>query len=174
MPNLTLLLAPRHPNRVAELASLLDRTVPDNWCRYSDLIGPKAEAFSDAGSERPHRVVVVDQMGVLLPLFALARVAFVGGSLIPRGGHNPIEPASVQTAVLTGPHHFNFAQVYADLVAAGACEEIDSGSLVTALQGLLGQPERGQAMGRVGGQVVAANKGATQRTIVLIQAELSR
>mgnify|MGYP001157392286 CR=1 FL=1 len=174
VPNLTLLLAPRHPNRVAELASLLDRTVPDNWCRYSDLIGPRSEAISVAGSERPHRVVVVDQMGVLLPLFALAQVAFVGGSLIPRGGHNPIEPASVQTAVLTGPHHFNFAHVYAELVAAGACEKIDSGSLVTALQGLLGRPERCQAMSRVGGQVVAANKGATQRTIALIQAELSR
>lgn len=172
--NLTLLLAPRHPNRIAALAPLLDRTVPDNWCRYSDLIGAKAEAVSDADAVRPQGVVVVDQMGVLLPLFALAQVAFVGGSLVPHGGHNPIEPASVQTAVLTGPHHFNFAQVYADLFAARACEEIDSESLLTALQSLLGQPQRGLAMGRLGGEAVAVNKGATLRTIALIQAELSR
>jgi 3-deoxy-D-manno-octulosonic-acid transferase len=112
-------------------------------------------------------------MGVLMPLFWLSEVAFVGGSLVPRGGHNPIEPASLGKPVVTGPHDFNFAQVYADLIAANACQQVSEASLTSALVGLLSDPVARKAMGAAASDVVASNKGARQRTQDVIAQVLS-
>ena len=70
----------------------------------------------------------MDQMGVLLPLYDLADVAFVGGSLIEFGGQNPIEPALVGTPVVSGPHCFNFTEVVEKLVAVGAMYQVSHGA----------------------------------------------
>lgn len=169
-PNLTLLLAPRHPNRAADLELLLNRstqTVPTTWCRYGDWVTRTMPQTSECS------IVLIDEMGVLMPLFWLSEVAFVGGSLVPRGGHNPIEPASLGTPVITGPHDFNFSQVYADLIAARACRRVSETSLAPALAALLSEPETRKAMGVAAGEVVAANKGARQRTQDLITQMLS-
>ena len=160
-PNLTLLLAPRHPNRAADLELLLNRstqTTPATWCRYGDWVTRTMPPTSECS------IVLIDEMGVLMPLFWLSEVAFVGGSLVPRGGHNPIEPASLGTPVITGPHDFNFSQVFADLIAARACRRVSETSLAPALAALLNDPETRQAMGVAAGAVVAANRGARQRT----------
>ena len=170
VPNLMLWLAPRHPNRVSELTPLLDRfagQMPGGWCRYSDLLDETQLATAKTS------VVVVDQMGVMMPLYELAEVAFVGGSLVAHGGHNPIEPASLRTPVLTGPYYFNFAQVYTDLMQAGASQIVDQDSLEEVLLGLLEQSEQRLAMGNAGSQVVAANQGAKHRSISLIKSVLS-
>lgn len=169
--SLTLLLAPRHPNRAAELVSLLNRathSTPISWCRYGDWRAQTAPASNDC------RIVLIDEMGVLMPLFWLSEVAFIGGSLVPRGGHNPIEPASLGTPVLTGPHDFNFSQVYADLKAANGCREVSEASLAPVLVALLKDPESRAAMGTAAGEVVAANKGAGQRTQDLITQVLTK
>ena len=169
-PSLTLLLAPRHPNRAAELAILLDRAtqaMPITWCRYGDWAAQVGPATSHC------RIVLIDEMGVLMPLFRLSEVAFVGGSLVPRGGHNPIEPASLGTPVITGPHDFNFAQVYADLMAARACQQVNEASLTSVLVALLNDAEARKAMGAAASEVVASNKGAQQRTQDVITQVLS-
>lgn len=169
-PSLTLLLAPRHPNRTAELALLLDgatRDLPITWCRYGDWAVQANPSTSECN------IVLIDEMGVLMPLFWLSEVAFVGGSLVPRGGHNPIEPASLGKPVVTGPHDFNFAQVYADLIAANACQQVSEASLTSTLVGLLSDPVARKAMGAAASDVVASNKGARQRTQDVIAQVLS-
>ena len=169
-PNLVLWLAPRHPNRLSELAPLLNQLtakMPGGWCCYSDLAG-RAPATAPQVS-----VVVVDQMGVLMPLYELVEVAFIGGSLVPHGGHNPIEPASVHTPVITGPNFVNFSQVFADLINANAGKVVDQHSLVEVIAQLLEDPEQRQKMGTAGGEVVAANQGAKQRSVALIEQVLA-
>ena len=76
--------------------------------------------------DAPAGIVIVDQMGVLLPLYDLADVAFVGGSLIPFGGQNPIEPALMSTPVVSGVHCFNFTEIVGKLVSAGAMFQVSS------------------------------------------------
>ncbi len=167
---LVLWLAPRHPNRIAELTPLLDRfsqQMPGGWCRYSDLL--QQSRVNDTLVS----VVVVDQMGVLMPLYEEADVAFVGGSLVAHGGHNPIEPASVSTPVITGPHYFNFAQVFADLMQAGACITTDQHALFDAVDQLLNDVERCNVMGTAGAEVVEMNRGAKQRSLVLLEQQLN-
>ncbi len=167
LPNLTLLLAPRHPHRAAELEPLLDRTAAElggDWCLYSELV-----SNSRPGGSRPWSVILIDQMGVLMPLYRVAEVAFVGGTLVPRGGHNPIEPASLRTPVIAGPHNFNFAQVYADLSAAGASRQVTQETFANILMELLNDGAKRQQMGAAGDAVVQANKGAMQRSIELMQ-----
>jgi 3-deoxy-D-manno-octulosonic-acid transferase len=169
-PSLTLLLAPRHPNRAAELAILLDRAtqaMPITWCRYGDSVAQAGPATSHC------RIVLIDEMGVLMRLFRVCEVALGGGSLVPRGGHNPIEPASLGTPVITGPHDFNFAQVYADLMAARACQQVNEASLTSVLVALLNDAEARKAMGAAASEVVASNKGAQQRTQDVITQVLS-
>jgi 3-deoxy-D-manno-octulosonic-acid transferase len=113
-------------------------------------------------------IVLIDEMGVLMPLFLLSEVAFVGGSLVPRGGHNPIEPASLGTPVITGPHDFNFSQVYADLKAASACQQVSEASLTSVLAELLNDSAAREALAAAAGEVVALNRGARQHTHKLI------
>ena len=113
-------------------------------------------------------------MGVLMPLFLLSEVAFVGGSLVPRGGHNPIEPASLGTPVITGPHDFNFSQVYADLKAANACQQVSEASLTSVLVELLNDSAAREALAAAAGEVVALNRGARQRTGGMIDQMLSK
>jgi 3-deoxy-D-manno-octulosonic-acid transferase len=118
-------------------------------------------------------VVLVDQMGVLMPLYQLADVAFMGGSLIDHGGHNPIEPASLGTPVMTGAHHFNFAQVFADLMQAGACITTDEAILADDVGQLLVDVEQRTVMGNAGAEVVQVNRGAKQRSLALLEQHLS-
>jgi 3-deoxy-D-manno-octulosonic-acid transferase len=164
--NLSLILAPRHPHRAAELEPLLDKVAQQlggDWCFYSELLGS-----GSAGGSRPWSIVLIDQMGVLMPLYRMAEVAFIGGTLVPRGGHNPIEPASLRTPVIAGPHNFNFLQVYSDLSAAGASRQVTTDTLTTILLELLNDGAKRQQMGASGDAVVKANKGAMQRGVELI------
>jgi 3-deoxy-D-manno-octulosonic-acid transferase len=109
-------------------------------------------------------VLIVDQMGVLLPLYDLADVAFVGGSLIPFGGQNPIEPALMRTPVVSGPHCFNFTEIVEKLVAAGGMYQIDSvASLAETTAKLLEDAELRERAGAAGYAEAMANKGASQR-----------
>lgn len=168
--NLLLWLAPRHPNRLAELTPLLDsfaQQMPGGWCRYTELVDQSRDDITQLS------VVVVDQMGVLMPLYEVADVAFVGGSLVAHGGHNPIEPASLSTPVITGTHHFNFAQVFADLMQAGACISTDEHTLVDDVGRLLADVEHSKAMGTAGAEVVEMNRGAKQRSLALLEEQLS-
>ena len=112
-PDLALVVAPRHPERAAEVAALAARRWPA--VRRSEL----------AGALQPDAVVILDTVGELAELYAVADVVFVGGSLVPRGGHNMIEPARLGKPVLFGPHTENFREAAALLVEAGGGLIID-------------------------------------------------
>jgi len=111
-------------------------------------------------------VLVGDTMGELLFLYALADIAFVGGSLVPTGGHNFLEPAALAKPLLSGTHLFNFLEIAALMRSAGALEEVsDAVSLATTVQRLIEQPQLAQTMGNAGLSVMKANQGALQRLL---------
>jgi len=150
-----LLLAPRHPERAPQVMQLAaDRGY--SVTRRTLLSG------AAAGSD----VVVLDTVGELAGLYQLADVAFIGGSLVPTGGHNPIEPARFAVPVLTGPDVRNFAAVYRDFVAAGAALVVRSDAeLAAALARWVAHPAEARAAGEAGRELLIRNAGATARIV---------
>jgi 3-deoxy-D-manno-octulosonic-acid transferase len=154
-PDALLILVPRHPERFDSVFEL-SRQQGFNSVRRS-----RAEPVVSETS-----VLVGDTMGELLYLYALADIAFVGGSLVPNGGHNLLEPAALDKPVLSGPHLFNFLEIAAMLRSAGALEEVsDATGLAAAVQRLIEQPEQAKAMADAGLAVMKANQGALQKLL---------
>ncbi len=116
-PNLALVLAPRHPERFAAVAALLQQSGLA-WNRRSDWRGASQRAPSSRC--RPGQVVLLDTIGELASVYSLAAVAFVGGSLVPAGGHNPLEPAQFGVPIVMGPYYANFRAITEDLRAHDA------------------------------------------------------
>ncbi len=153
IPHALLILVPRHPDRFSR-ADALSREAGHAVARRS------RHEICDAR----HTVYLGDTMGELPVLYAASDVAFVGGSLVPMGAHNLLEPAALGLPVLVGPHVFNVAQIARQLVEAGACSQVaDPSLLADAVIELLEDPERRSRMGRNGRQLVEANRGATGR-----------
>jgi 3-deoxy-D-manno-octulosonic-acid transferase len=154
LPRETLLvIVPRHPQRFADVASLLaERGVA--FVRRSD----NEPVPADVG------IVVGDSMGELLAYYAAADVAFIGGSLLPLGGQNLIEALAVGAPVLIGPHTFNFNEAAIGAVAAGAAQRVvDAEALVSAVEALFRDPAQRDAMREAAGAFHAAHRGATGR-----------
>ena len=154
-PDALLILVPRHPERFASV---------------HDLCVQQGFATVRRSSQQPvsaqTSVLLGDTMGELLFLYALADIAFVGGSLVPNGGHNLLEPAALAKPVLSGPHLFNFLEIAALLRNAGALAEVtDAASLSAAVQRLFDQPQQARTMADAGLQVMSANQGALQRLL---------
>ena len=149
-----LILVPRHPERfnaVHELCSGQFTTVRRS---QGTVVGAQTQ------------VLVGDTMGELLFLYALADIAFVGGSLVANGGHNPLEPAALSLPVIMGPHVFNFLEISALLREAGALQQVDDvQGLATAVQRLVELPQDARRMGAAGRAVMVANQGALQRLL---------
>ena len=104
-----------------------------------------------------------DSMGELPLFYAAADVAFVGGSLVPHGGHNLLEPAALGVPVVTGPAVFNFTEISALLLDAGACEQVEnSAELARVVSRWLGDAKERHRVGQCGKQVVEKNRGALQ------------
>ena len=120
-PDALLILVPRHPERFPEVLAEVRRE------DFSVIQRSTGEAV-----QPQTQVLLGDTMGELLFLYALADVAFVGGSLIERGGHNPLEPAALGVPVLSGPHVFNFLDIVAQLRDAGALETVAEASAIAA------------------------------------------
>lgn len=157
-PDALLLLVPRHPNRFDEVASLLERR-GEAWQRRSS--GERV-----AGATR---VLLGDSMGELMMFYAAADLAFVAGSLVPIGGHNLLEPASIGRAVVTGPHNFNSEGVARLLFEAGAaCKVADAGQLASQVGEWLSAPGQCAAMGAAARAVLDANRGSLERLLWLI------
>jgi len=115
-------------------------------------------------------VLLVDTLGELLDFYAASDVAFVGGSLVPIGGHNLLEPAALGLPVLTGPHTANSADIARMLVARGAAEVIhDAGGLGARVSQLLSDPDERDRIGAVGRDSVDANRGALGKLLGLIE-----
>jgi 3-deoxy-D-manno-octulosonic-acid transferase len=161
--DLCLLLAPRHPERLEEVERLV-RRVGLSWVRRSQLPAVSLEGVP---------VILLDTMGELARLYAAASVVFIGGSLIPHGGQNLLEPAAVGRPVLHGPHMGNFAEMRDLFLHAGAAMQVeDAGSLQEKLAALLDDPVLADQMGKAGREIVETHRGATRRTADLVDAFL--
>jgi 3-deoxy-D-manno-octulosonic-acid transferase len=159
-PGLFLVLVPRHPERAVEVGTILEgKRLP--FVRRSALDGAPAPS---AGG-----VLLVDTIGELMNLYALSDVVFVGGSLVPAGGHNLLEPASVGAPILFGPHMHNFREISTLVLAAGAGEQIkDRPELEAALRRLLADEAARLAMGERGIRLMAEQGGAAARHLEII------
>lgn len=156
--DILLVLVPRHPERFAPAAEL---------CRKAGytVAQRSLEQVCDART----RIYLGDTMGELLLLYAAADVAFVGGSLIPHGGHNPLEPAALGLPVLFGPHMFNFAEISRRLLDADAARQVhDATELAETVAELLHNPNLRETTGSRGRDFVAANRGALKRLLKII------
>lgn len=157
-PNLTLVIAPRHPERVPDVLVLAGRRGL-RAVRRSELPRGRVE---DA-------VIVLDTVGELAQLYAIADVVFVGGSLVPTGGHNMLEAALRRKPVLFGPHTGNFREAAAVLVDSGGGIRVDSGAaLAREVARLLDDPELRRRLGEAGFEAVAARTGAVKETLELV------
>jgi 3-deoxy-D-manno-octulosonic-acid transferase len=153
-----LLLVPRHPQRFNEVAGLIEA---------AGL--PYRRRSSDALPDPATRVLLGDSLGELFAYYAACDVAFVGGSLMPLGGQNLIEAASVGRPVLVGPHTFNFEEATRLAIEAGAALRVDDAAslLENALRLLNDAPARA-CMGEAGLAFAARHRGAAARTAALI------
>jgi 3-deoxy-D-manno-octulosonic-acid transferase len=168
-PDLLLLLAPRHPERLAAVAERI-RAAGFPLVRYSEL----AAAPEGAVSVPAPAVLILDAVGPLAHCYGLGTVAFVGGSLVPAGGHNVLEPARAGRPVLVGPHTANAGEVVERLIAGGGAIRISSAeSLAWAVAGLLDEPERLAEMGRRARALAESGQGAVDRHVKIIAARLS-
>lgn len=157
-PDALLILVPRHPERFEQVYALCTRLAVSVQ-KYS-LQEPLATAT---------QVVLGDTMGTLLFLYALADIAFVGGSLVTRGGHNLLEPVVLGKPVLSGPHVFNFLEIANQLHAAGAlCTVECAADLSQTLRDLLQHADKRTQMARAGQLVVANNRGALERLLAAL------
>jgi 3-deoxy-D-manno-octulosonic-acid transferase len=158
-----LVVAPRHPERCGEVTALA--------AGYGLETVRRSELPVD-GAPRA-AVVVLDTVGELATLFKIASVVFLGGSLVPAGGHNVLEPAAWGKPVVFGPHMENFAEI-AELFLTNraACQIPSADALEPALSTLLGDPVQRAALGAAARALVEANRGATDRTLTAMAALL--
>jgi 3-deoxy-D-manno-octulosonic-acid transferase len=156
VPALRLLIAPRHPERADDVASLAERA-GHRVARRSRL-GTSAWEGGD--------VLVLDTMGELAQAYPFATVVFVGGSLVPTGGHNVLEPALAGRAVIVGPHMENFQEIADEFRAAGALVQVAAAAeLGPALARLLRDPEERERLGAGAKALVERSRGALRATV---------
>jgi 3-deoxy-D-manno-octulosonic-acid transferase len=161
-PQALLLLAPRHRDRFDAVAALLSRS------------GLRFERRSAGTNSGQSQVLLVDTLGELSIMYAAADVAFVGGSLVPIGGHNLLEPAALGLPVLSGPFQGNNREIAALLTARGAAEIVaDAAQLGEALERLFANAEQRRRMGEAGMLIVAANRGSVAALVALMEPMLA-
>lgn len=159
MPELLLVIVPRHPQRFDEVAALMDRC---GW-RYQR----RSAGFA---VERDTRIILGDSMGEMPAYYAACDVAFIGGSLLAYGAQNLIEACAVGKPVLVGPSIYNFADAVEGAVAAGAALRVnDAAELMRVAQRLLVEPEARGRMRNAALDFCRAHQGATQRLLDLIR-----
>lgn len=166
-PGLLLVLAPRHPERIDRVERL---------CAEAGFraVRRTAAAPGDFGNGKCP-VLLLDTVGELAGAYANADLAFVGGSLVPVGGHNILEPAYYGVPILTGPHMDNFREMDSSFRNAGAIVTIASeGEFGETLAGLLSDPERSESIGSRGRELMAESRGATERNVSLVLETIGR
>jgi 3-deoxy-D-manno-octulosonic-acid transferase len=168
-PRLVMVLAPRHPERFAAVSALLDRSGVA-WVRRSDW-QPQlpSDSVITLHPLNPGQVVLLDTIGELASVYSLAAVAFVGGSLDPGWGHNPLEPAQFAVPIVVGPYYPNFRAITEDLRAFQALRIAPKEELARVLIDLLLDPVAAEAMGERALQVFQQQAGATNRCVKAIQ-----
>lgn len=159
LPNLLTILVPRHPQRGAEIEAEL---------ASPDL--PIALRSRDQAIEPTTQIYLADTLGELGLFYRAAPLVFVGGSLVPHGGQNPLEPARLDCAILLGPHTFNFAEQAARLTAAGGARTVaDLEALSASVESLLQQPEELARMARAAASVADSSRQALDAIVLSLK-----
>ncbi|QBQ64302.1 3-deoxy-D-manno-octulosonic acid transferase [Actinobacillus indolicus] len=164
-PNLVLILVPRHPERFDSVETLLQKM---------------QVAYVTRSSQQPLQsttsVLFGDTMGEMMLLYGLAQVAFVGGSLVKHGGHNPLEPIAFELPVISGVHTFNFPEIFAKLREVKGVIEIQSdvSAIVNAVNYFFEYPELGKHISQAGFEVLQENQGALARHLELLSPYLEK
>lgn len=162
-PEALLIMVPRHPEQFDNAATAI-KQAGLAYVRRSSGQGLAAET----------QVLLGDTMGELLGLYACGDLAFVGGTLITNGGHNPLEPSALGLPVFVGPHHWDFAEITYLLQGAGALQQVeDAASLASGIAALLQDSDARRRAAQAGLEVVSSNRGALQKQLQLAQALLS-
>jgi 3-deoxy-D-manno-octulosonic-acid transferase len=158
IPDALLMIVPRHPERFQGIAALIERAGMSCVTRSS---GQRCVAGT--------KVFLGDSMGELMLFYAAADIAFVGGSLVPVGGHNLLEPTALGLPVLTGPYTFNAPDI-AELLIAGGSTQVarDAGEIIDRVMSLFGDPSERQRLGGEGRQVIEKNRGSLGRLLRLV------
>jgi 3-deoxy-D-manno-octulosonic-acid transferase len=157
--DLLLILVPRHPDRFAQVRS---------WLQASDVSFASRSAGEPVTADIA--VLLVDTLGELLMFYGAADIAFVGGSLVPIGGHNLLEPAALARPIAVGPYNFNGEEIARMCLSSGAALEVESAEqLSAAILELVADPDRRAAMGAAGLALVEANRGAVGRIMRLVE-----
>ncbi|MDC3214688.1 lipid IV(A) 3-deoxy-D-manno-octulosonic acid transferase [Pseudoalteromonas distincta] len=155
-PNALLIIAPRHPEQFDKVAELLTQS-PLSFSRRSQ------------NNYNNEQVLLADTLGELQYLYGAANVSFIGGSLIRRGGHNPLESAAFSVGVITGPHTYNFDHVYPELTKLKGAVVVDSNDeLAKQLITFSQNTKACQTLGIKAAQCVTKNQGAIQKTLTII------
>lgn len=161
-PNVRLIVAPRHLERVGELVDLIRGA------------GFTASRFSQGNGTGTWDIGIVDTFGQLPSYYALATIVFIGGSLIPHGGQNPLEAASLGKPIVFGPFMHNFADIAQQLTAHQAARQLESpAELAKTFQALLTDRADTLAMGARARALTERSQGAVQRTLDALQPLLS-
>jgi len=156
-----LLLAPRHPNRTADIIKLLEKAGL-SYQRRSEQVAVNIDTD----------VLIIDTLGELSAFLGLADAAFIGGSLVPRGGHNPIEAAAWGCAVITGPHVINFATIVRDMERGGAIRVVvDQQELADRLASVW-EGDKQDSDAKRAQTFIETRRGATRRQLDLLKALL--
>lgn len=169
-----LLIAPRHPERFAEVAALCAQVVnhTNNNSTFNRLTFARRSAVS-SNADASADIILLDSIGELALMYSFAQIVFVGGSIAPHGGHNILEPAAAHAAVITGAHTANFAAIIESFKQAAALIQLPpttSGtqateSLARAFNDLLSNAKLCQSLTDNAARTLAANRGATARTL---------
>jgi 3-deoxy-D-manno-octulosonic-acid transferase len=169
-PRLKLVLVPRHPERFAEVARMLDRSgLP--WQRRSALgnVPAAARSVGAVPADGPPRILLVDAMGELAAWWGTARIAFVGGSLGGRGGQNMIEPAAYGAAVSFGPNTWNFQDIVTAMLERRAAVVVhDVNEMCGFVQRCLAEPSYAADLGQRAQALVRSQQGAAEQTLRLL------
>jgi 3-deoxy-D-manno-octulosonic-acid transferase len=156
-PQLAIVLAPRHPERFAAVAALVEKSGAP-WVRRS--------AWSQQPDAlKPGTIILLDTIGELASVYSLASVALVGGSLVPTGGHNPLEPAQFAVPIVMGSHYANFRAITEELRAHQALRIVQREELAAALLELLQNRAAAEAMGERAREAFNRAAGATARCV---------
>ena len=163
-PDCLLIIAPRHPTRADSIASLV----------INSGLTVKRKSQNTKLSD-DIQVYILDTLGELTLYYALADLAFVGGSIVPVGGHNVLEPASLGIPVITGPHNYNFLEICKLLEDSGALWVVDDAvQLINKVNLLLADTELRQNAGKKGREIVESNRGSARRVMHFLQDFLSK
>lgn len=160
-PQLILILAPRHLERLEEVEKILEKESL-SWKRRTSL-SVDQEQYHEKMKQLPE-VILLDTMGELMGFYSLGTLVFVGGSLVPVGGHNPLEPLFFKKCVLFGPHMFNFLEISRLLIEAGGAIQVRGREdLAFQLKRLLSDERARKETGEKGYQFLQKHRGATER-----------